>query len=132
LEKSFTRSWLLRQSLPCFICLAKSYPKHQNQKTMKHLTLKTTKRVEGTTVVPEYFRINHSQYYKIVSEKTYVVVSFYGTTKQEMEALTIYPEIQVKMVEHLYIYIQDQNIVEITKEQFTEQFDACMTFIDSL
>jgi len=99
---------------------------------MKHLTLKTTKRVEGTTVVPEYFRINHSQYYKIVSEKTYVVVSFYGTTKQEMEALTIYPDIQVKMVEHLYIYIQDQNIVEITKEQFTEKFDACMTFIDSL
>ena len=99
---------------------------------MKNLTLKTTKIVEGTTVVPEYFRINHSQYYKIVSEKTYVVVSFYGTTKEEMEGLTIYPEIQVKMVEHLYIYIQDQNIVEITKEQFTEQFDACMTFIDSL
>ena len=99
---------------------------------MKNLTLKTTKIVEGTTVVPEYFRINQSQYYKIVSEKTYVVVSFYGTTKEEMEGLTIYPEIQVKMVEHLYIYIQDQNIVEITKEQFTEQFDACMTFIDSL
>jgi hypothetical protein len=49
-----------------------------------------------------------------------------------MEALTIYPEIQVKFVEHLYIYVQDQNIVEITKEQFTKQFDACMAFIDSL
>jgi hypothetical protein len=99
---------------------------------MKHLILKTSKIVEGTTVVPQYFRINHSQYYKIVSDKTYVVVSFYGTTKEQMEALTIYPEIQVKFVEHLYIYVQDQNIVEITKEQFTKQFDACMAFIDSL
>jgi hypothetical protein len=99
---------------------------------MKHLILKTSKIVEGTTVVPQYFRINQSQYYKIVSDKTYVVVSFYGTTKEQMEALTIYPEIQVKFVEHLYIYVQDQNIVEITKEQFTKQFDACMAFIDSL
>jgi hypothetical protein len=49
-----------------------------------------------------------------------------------MEALTIYPEIQVKMVEHLYIHVQNKDIVEITKEQFTEQFDACMTFIDQL
>ena len=99
---------------------------------MKQLILKTSKIVESTIVVPKYFRINESQYYKIVSDKTYVVVSFYGTTKEQMEALTIYPEIQVKFVEHLYIYVQDQNIVEITKEQFTKQFDACMAFIDSL
>ena len=99
---------------------------------MKNLTLRTTKIVEGTTEVPEYFRINHSQYYRIVSEKTYVVVTFYDTTKQEMESLTIYPEIQVKMVAHLHIHVQDRDIVEITKEQFTEQFDACMTFIDQL
>jgi hypothetical protein len=36
------------------------------------------------------------------------------------------------MVDHLYIYIQGKDLVEITKEQFVEQFDACMTFIDSL
>jgi hypothetical protein len=36
------------------------------------------------------------------------------------------------MVAHLYIHVQDRDIVEITKEQFTEQFDACMTFIDQL
>lgn len=99
---------------------------------MKNLILKTTKIVEGTTSVPEYFRINHSQYYRIVSDKTYVVVYFHDLSKQEMEALTIYPEIQVKMVAHLYIHVQDRDIVEITKEQFTEQFDACMTFIDQL
>jgi hypothetical protein len=99
---------------------------------MKNLILKTTKIVEGTTEVPEYFRINHSQYYKIVSDKTYVVVNYYGTTKEEMEGLLIYPEIQVKMVDHLYIHIQGKDLIEITKEQFIEQFDACMTFIDSL
>ena len=99
---------------------------------MKKLILKTTKVVEGTTEVPEYFRISHSQYYRIVSEKTYVLVYFHDLSKQEMEALTIYPEIQVRMVEHLYIHVQGKDIVEITKEQFTEQFDACMTFIDQL
>ena len=99
---------------------------------MKNLTLRTTKVVEGTTEVPEYFRISHSQYYRIVSEKTYVLVYFPDITKEQMESLTIYPEIQVRMVEHLYIHVQGKDIVEITKEQFTEQFDACMTFIDQL
>ena len=99
---------------------------------MKNLILKTTKIVEGTTEVPEYFRINNSQYYRIVNDKTYVVVYFHDISKQQMEALTIYPEIQVKMVAHLHIHVQDRDIVEITKEQFTEQFDACMTFIDQL
>ncbi len=99
---------------------------------MKNLIVKTTKIVEGTTIIPEYFRINHSQYYKIVSEKTYVVVTHYDTTKEEMEGLLVFPSIEVKMVDHLYIHIQGKDLVEITKEQFVEQFDACMTFIDSL
>ena len=99
---------------------------------MKNLTLKTTKIIEGTTEVPEYFKIDNFQYYRIVNENTYVVVYFHDLTKQEMEALTIYPEIQVKRVDHLYIHVQNKDIVEINKEQFTEQFDACMTFIDQL
>jgi Holliday junction resolvase len=46
--------------------------------------------------------------------------------------LTVYPEIEVKMMDHLYIYIQGKDIIELTKEQFTEKFDACMAFIDQL
>lgn len=99
---------------------------------MKNLTLKTTKIIEGTIEVPEYFKIDDFQYYRIVNEKTYVIVYFHDLTKQEMEALTIYPEIQVKRVDHLYIHVQNKEIIEMTKEQFTEQFDACMTFIDQL
>ena len=99
---------------------------------MNKLTLKTTKIVEGTTEVPEYFRIDHSQYYRIVNDNIYVLVYFHDLNRETMEALTIYPEIQVKRVDHLYIHVQNKDIVEITKEQFTEQFDACMTFIDQL
>ena len=99
---------------------------------MKNLQVKTTRVIEDSLTVPEYFKIDDSQYYRIVSDKTYVLVYFHDLSKQEMEALTIYPEIQVRMVEHLYIHVQGKDIVEITKEQFTEQFDACMTFIDQL
>jgi hypothetical protein len=99
---------------------------------MENLKIKTTKTVESYLEIPEYFRINHSQYYRIVSDKSYVVVRFYDTTKMEMEELILYPEIQVRLVSHLYIHLQDQDVIEITKEQFTEQYDACMSFIDQL
>jgi hypothetical protein len=99
---------------------------------MENLRIKTTKTIESYIDIPKYFRINHSQYYKIVSDKSYVLVSYYGTTKEEMEGLTVYPEIEVKMVDHLYIYIQGKDLIELTKEQFTEKFDACMAFIDQL
>jgi hypothetical protein len=99
---------------------------------MKNLTLKTVKKVETYLVVPEYFRINLSQYYKIVSNNSYVAVTFYDTDIIEMEGLYLYPEIEVKHVNHLHIYIEGREIIEITKEEFTEKFDACLTFIDKL
>jgi hypothetical protein len=99
---------------------------------MKNLTLKTIKTVESYVVVPKYFRLNLSQYYKIVSDKTYVVVTFYDTDKHTMEGLHLYPEIEVKSIEHLHIYVQDREFTEITKEVFIEKFDACMAFIDQL
>jgi hypothetical protein len=101
---------------------------------MEKLKIKISQTVESLSYmeIPKYFRINHSQYYKIVSDKSYVLVSYYGTTKEEMEGLTVYPKIEIKMVDHLYIYIQGKDLIELTKEQFTEQFDACMTFIDQL
>jgi hypothetical protein len=99
---------------------------------MKNLTLKTVKKVESYLVVPEYFRINLSQYFKIVSNNSYVAVTFYDTDIIEMEGLYLYPEIEVKHVNHLHIYVEGREIIEITKEEFTEKFDACMTFIDKL
>jgi hypothetical protein len=99
---------------------------------MKNLTLKTVKKVETYLVVPEYFRINLSQYFKIVSNNSYVAVTFYDTDIIEMEGLYLYPEIEVKHVNHLHIYVEGREIIEITKEEFTEKFDACLTFIDKL
>jgi hypothetical protein len=99
---------------------------------MKNLTLKTIKTVESYVVVPKYFRLNLSQYYKIASDKSYVVVTFYDTDKHTMEGLHLYPEIEVKSIDNLHIYVQDKQITEITKEQFIEKFDACTTFIDIL
>ena len=99
---------------------------------MKNLTLKTVKKVETYLVVPEYFRINLSQYFKIVSNNSYVAVTFYDTDIIEMEGLYLYPEIEVKHVSHLHIYVEGREIIEITKEEFTEKFDACLTFIDKL
>jgi hypothetical protein len=99
---------------------------------MKNLTLKTIKTVESYVVVPKYFRLNLSQYYKIASDKSYVVVTFYDTDKHTMEGLHLYPEIEVKAIDQLHIYVQDREVTEITKEEFIEKFDACTTFIDTL
>jgi hypothetical protein len=99
---------------------------------MENLKIKTTKTVESYIEIPKYFRTNHSHYYKIVSDKSYVAVRFYDTTKQEMESLTVFPNIEVRMTEHLYIHIQGQDIIEVSKEIFTEKFDSCLNFIDTL
>ena len=99
---------------------------------MENLTLKTIKTVESYVVVPKYFRLNLSQYYKIASNKSYVVVTFYDADKHTMEGLYLYPEIEVKSIDQLHIYVQDREVKEITEQEFTEKFDACMEFIDSL
>lgn len=99
---------------------------------MENLTLKTTRTVESYLVLPQYFRLNLSQYYKIVSDKSYVVVTFYNTDVNEMEGLYLLPEIEVKPISLLHIYVQDREVTEITKEEFTEKFDACASFIDTL
>jgi hypothetical protein len=99
---------------------------------MKNLTLKTIKTVESYIVVPEYFRLNLSQYYRIASDKSYVVVTFYDTDRHTMEGLYLYPEIEVKAIDQLHIYVQDRDVTEITKEEFIEKFDSCTTFIDTL
>jgi hypothetical protein len=49
-----------------------------------------------------------------------------------MESLTVFPNIEVRMTEHLYIHIQGQDIIEVSKEIFTEKFDSCLNFIDTL
>ena len=99
---------------------------------MENLTLKTIKTVESYVVVPKYFRLNLSQYYRIISDKSYVVVTFYDTGKHTMEGLYLYPEIEVKAIDQLHIYVQDREIKEITKDEFLEKFDACTTYIDTL
>ena len=99
---------------------------------MEKLRIKTTQTIESYIDVPKYFRTNHSHYYKIVSEKSYVVVKFYEITKDEMESLTVYPHVEVNMIDHLYIYLQGQVIIEVTNEQFLEKFDACVTFMNKL
>lgn len=99
---------------------------------MENLTLKTIKTVESYVVVPKYFRLNLSQYYRIISDKSYVVVTFYDTDKHTMEGLYLYPEIEVKPIDQLHIYVQDREIKEITKAEFLEKFDACTTYIDTL
>ena len=99
---------------------------------MENLTLKTIKTIESYVVVPKYFRLNLSQYYRIISDKSYVVVTFYDTDKHTMEGLYLYPEIEVKPIDQLHIYVQDREIKEITKDEFLEKFDACTTYIDTL
>ena len=61
-----------------------------------------------------------------------MVVTFYETDKHTMEGLYLYPEIEVKAIDQLHIYVQDREVKEITEQEFTEKFDACMEFIDSL
>lgn len=99
---------------------------------MEKLILKINRVVEDTREVPEYFQIGLSTYIRIVSDKSYVAVNHYDITKEQMEGLILMPEIRVNMISHLYIYIQDKEIVEITKKDFNKAFDACINFINGL
>jgi hypothetical protein len=99
---------------------------------MEYYQIRTTKKTDIILDIPKYFRTNNSHYFKIVSHKSYVAVSFYDTTKDEMESLMVHPHIDVRMLDQLYIFVNDQDIIELTKEEFNEKFDACMAFIDQL
>jgi hypothetical protein len=99
---------------------------------MKNLIIKTQKVVTHVLEVPEYFRIKDYQFFRITSDKTYVKVYYYGNDKEALESLDLSTYISVENLDRLYIYVRDQEIIPITKDEFREKFDSCLNFIDTL
>jgi hypothetical protein len=99
---------------------------------MKNLIIKTQKVVTDVLEVPDYFRIKDYQFFRITSDKTYVKVYYYGNDKEMLERFDLSTYISVENLDRLYIYVRDQEIIPITKDEFREKFDSCLNFIDTL
>jgi hypothetical protein len=130
LEKSFTRSWLSRQSLPCFICLAKSYPKHQKTTTMENLTLKIRQTTTKTVIIPRYFLRSTGDYYKLINEKTYINVVYYGDDLLQYN-LYLYPKIVVYSTDLLQ-GLDVMTLKQITEDEFFTAYYEAKNLIEKL
>lgn len=99
---------------------------------MKNLIIKTQKVVTDVLEVPEYFRIKNHQFFRIVSDKSYVKVYYYGNDKEEIESLDLFTYITVDRLDHLHIFIKDQELIPITEDEYFKYFNEASNFIKSL
>jgi len=126
LEKSFTRSWLLRQSLPCFICLAKNYLKHKTKTPMENYQIKTTKVLELKMEVPKYFKIVHLHYMLINEDDVLVVNPFY------LSDLLSYAYIKVDQVRWHSDFWAKNELEPISLDEFRQVYTEAFLKLSNL
>jgi hypothetical protein len=124
------RSWLSRQSLPCFICLAKNYLKHKTKTPMENLTLKITQTTTKTVIMPRYFLRSTGDYYKLIDEKTYINVVYYGDDLLQYN-LYLYPKIVVYSTDLLH-GLDVMNLKQITEDEFFTAYYEAKNLIEKL
>ena len=88
--------------------------------------------VEEMTI-PPFFTIKGSfQYFKIISERSYIKITNYEVDTESMENLEVYPNIRVDQVRYLEIFVKGKELVEITEEDFKKEYKKCVTAIAKL
>lgn len=84
-------------------------------------------------IIPPFFTIKGSfQYFKILSERSYIKVTNYEVDTESMENLEVYPNIRVDQVRYLEIFVKGKELVEMTEEEFKKQYKKCVTTIAKL
>lgn len=100
---------------------------------MESVKIQINKTTVEDMVIPPFFTLKGCyQYYKILSERSYLKVTNYDVDTQSMENLEVYPSIRVDQVRYLEIFVKGKEVIEITEDEFKTQYKKCVTTIAKL
>lgn len=101
---------------------------------MENLKLKITQtqEVESEVSIPKYFCINKYYYYKLISEKAVLSVTYYTDRIENIVALELWPSIKVEHIRYVTYVLKADNLEEITQEEFESHLNAAKKLIYSL
>ena len=94
---------------------------------MKNFKISMTEQVVRAFDLPQFFKATDSSYYKIIDNKNYLQVNYYGQDPFNF-GLYLYPKIQMHSTDILsFVGIKD--IQEITEEEFQNKFIEATEFL---
>lgn len=101
---------------------------------MENLKIKITQtqEVETEVSIPKYFCINKYRYYKLLNHSACILVDYYTTDIETMAALELFPVIKVEHIRYVTYLLKNDNIEEITEEEFNSHLNAAKKLIFSL
>jgi hypothetical protein len=100
---------------------------------MESIKIEINKLVVEEMTIPPFFTLKGGYvYYKILSPRSYLAITNYEVDTESMENLEVYPSIRVDQVRYLEIFVKGKEIVEITEEEFKNQYKKCVTAIAKL
>ena len=101
---------------------------------MENLKIKITQtqEVESEVSIPKYFCINKYYYYKLISEKAVLQVTYYTEKIENIVALELWPSIKIEHIRYVSYILKADNMKEITEEVFNGHLNAAKKLIYSL
>jgi hypothetical protein len=100
---------------------------------MQSIKIQTKKLVESEMVIPPFFTIKDTcTYYKILSDQSYLTIKNYESDVHTMEAFDLYPAIRVDKVRFLEIFVNGKEVIEMTEQEFNNEYEKCIKQIASL
>ncbi len=103
---------------------------------MENLTIKIkqtkTQEVETEISLPNFFTLNSYNHYKLLSDSAVIMVNYYTDKLENITALELFPSIRVEHIRYVSYLLKDDNLEEITEEEFNDHLNAAKKLIFSL
>ena len=97
---------------------------------MENLTLKISQTTTRTVIIPRYFIRSNGDYYKLIDEKTYINVVYYGEDVSQY-SLYLYPKIVVHSTDLLH-GLDVITLKQITEDEFYTAYYKAKNLIEKL
>jgi hypothetical protein len=97
---------------------------------MENLALKIRQTTTTTVIMPRYFVRSQGDYYKLIDEKTYINVVYYGEDVLQY-SLYLYPKIVVHSTDLLH-GLDVMTLQQITEDEFFTAYYEAKKLIEKL
>ena len=97
---------------------------------MENLTLKISQTTTRTVIIPRYFIRSNGDYYKLIDDKTYINVVYYGKDVLQY-SLYLYPKIVVHSTDLLH-GLDVMTLKQITEDEFYTAYYQAKNLIEKL
>jgi hypothetical protein len=97
---------------------------------MQNLALKIRQTTTTTVIMPRYFVRSQGDYYKLIDEKTYINVVYYGEDVLQY-SLYLYPKIVVHSTDLLH-GLDVMTLQQITEDEFFTAYYEAKKLIEKL